>query len=140
MGCKNNSTNITTTLAAGSIDSPYYVQVHIGQKLCSPVCVEKVPIFTPTFSVVSFAEVGSGQYVATIKVEGIIYSNPCEGNTCATRIQTVNQTFPIPFVSATAPTSVTISAGTITNSLLAAHCQNYSRDFESNIPITLTVA
>ena len=140
MGCKNNSAIITTTLGLGSIDSPYFVQVHIAQKLCAPVCEDQVPIFNPTFSVVSFAEVGTGQYVATIKVEGIIYYNPCGGNTCGNRSQLLSQTFAIPFVSATAPTSVTISAGTIANSLAVASCQNYTREFVSEIPINITVA
>jgi hypothetical protein len=140
MGCKQNSTNITTTLGLGSIDSPYYVQVHIVQRLCSPVSENQVPIFNPTFSVVSFAEVGSGQYVAIVKVEGIIYYNPCGGNTCATRMLTINETFPIPFASTTAPTSVTISAGTIANSLSMAPCQSSTREFVSDVPISLTVA
>lgn len=140
MGCKNNSTNITTTLAAGSIDSPYYVQMHIEQKLCAPVCVDQVPIFSPTFSVVSYEAVGSGQYVANIKVEGIIYYNPCGGNTCVTRSMSVRSTLPIAFTSATAPTAVTISAGTPINSLSASGCSNTSRDFVSDVPITLTVA
>lgn len=140
MGCKNNSTNITTTLALGSIDSPYYVQVHIAQRLCSPVCVEQVPIFSPTFSVVSYEAVGSGQYVANIKVEGIVYYNPCGGNTCVTRSILVSSTFPIAFTSTTAPTSVTISAGTPINSLSASGCSTTSRDFVSDVPINLTVA
>ena len=140
MGCKQNSANISTTLGLGSIDSPYFVQVKISQRLCTPACENQVPIFSPTFSVVSFAEVGSGQYVATIKVEGIIYYNPCGGNTCVTRSQLLVQTFTIPFASATAPTSVTISTGTTTNSLSVVACQNSSRDFISETPINLTVA
>ena len=141
MGCNNkNSANITTTLAAGSIDSPYFVQVHIAQTLCSPVCVDDVPIFAPTFSVVGYEAVGTGQYVATIKVEGIVYYDPCGGNTCNSRSITIKQTFPVAFTSATAPTSVTISAGTIDNSLVAPACHNCTRDFVSDIPITITVA
>lgn len=139
MGCKNN-TIITTTIGLGSIDSPYFVQVHISQKLCAPVCLSNVPIFAPTFSVVNFEEVGTGQYVANVKVEGILYYTPCEGNTCATNPQIVNGTFTIPFASTTAPTSVTISAGTAINSMVATSRQNYSRDFVSEIPINLTVA
>ena len=138
--CKQNSANISTTLGLGSIDSPYFVQVHIDQKLCAPVCENQVPIFSPTFSVVSYAEVGTGQYVATIKVEGIIYYNPCGGNTCVTRSQLLSQTFMIPFTSATAPTSVTISAGATINSLMVVPCHNHTRDFVSETPINLTVA
>lgn len=140
MGCKNNSTNITTTLALGSIDSPYYVQMHIAQRLCAPVCVSQVPIFSPTFSVVSYESVGSGQYVANIKVEGIIYYNPCGGNTYVTRSILVSSILPIAFTSATAPTAVTISAGTPINSLTTNGCCNTSRDFVSDVSITLTVA
>lgn len=140
MGCKNNSTNITTTLALGSIDSPYFLQVRIDQKLGVPVCETQVPIFNPTFSVVGYTEVGTGQYEVTVKVEGIIYYNPCGGNTCHTVPQKVSQTFTRPFASTTAPTSVTISAGTTVNTLVVAPRQNCTRDFVSVTPITLTVA
>ena len=140
MACKQNSAIITATLGAGSIDSPYYVQVNIAQRLCSPACETQTPVFAPTFSLVNFSEVGATQYVATIKVEGIISYVPCGGNACCTRTQVLSQTFTVPFTSATAPTSVTIASGVSVNSIVTSGCQSCSRDFESETPITLTVA
>lgn len=138
--CKQNSANITATLAAGSIDSPYYVQVVIAQRLCSPACGEQSPVFNPAFSLVGYSSVGEGQYVATIKVEGIISYVPCGGNACCTRTQVLSQTFTIPFASATAPTAVTVTSGTTTNAISIVACQSCSRDFVSETPITLTIA
>lgn len=77
-GCKQNSANITPTLAAGSVASPYYIQVNISQRLCSPACEDQSPVFNPTFSLVGYSEVGASQYVATIKVEGLISYVPKE--------------------------------------------------------------
>lgn len=139
-GCKQNSANISATLAAGSVTSPYFVQVNISQRLCSPACEDQSPVFAPTFSLVGFSEVGAGQYVATIKVEGIISYVPCGGNACCTRTQVLSQTFTVPFASATAPTSVTIVSGVTVNAIVASACQSCSRDFVSETPITLTVA
>lgn len=139
-GCKQNSAIITPTLAAGSVASPYFVQVSISQRLCSPACEDQTPIFTPAFSLVDFSEVGAGQYVATIKVEGIISYVPCGGNSCCTRTQVLSQTFTVPFASETAPTSVTIESGVPVNTVVTSACQSCSRDFVSETPITLTVA
>ena len=140
MGCKQNSANITPTLGLGSVDSPYFVQVNISQRLCSPACESQTPVFAPTFSLVEYSEVGAGQYVATIKVEGIISYVPCGGNACSTRTQVLSQTFTVPFASATAPTSVTIASGVAVNAVITSGCQSCSRDFVSETPITITVA
>lgn len=140
MCCKQNSAIITPTLGLGSVDSPYFVQVSIAQRLCSPACESQTPVFAPTFSLVGYSEVGAGQYVATIKVEGIISYVPCGGNACATRTQVLSQTFTVPFASATAPTSVTIASGVSVNAVVTSACQSCSRDFVSETPITLTVA
>lgn len=138
--CKQNSANITATLAAGSTTSPYFVQVNISQRLCSPACGDQSPVFVPAFSLVGFSEVGAAQYVATIKVEGIISYVPCGGNPCNTRTQVLSQTFTIPFSSATAPTSVTVVSGVTVNTISTVACQSCSRDFVSETPITLTIA
>ena len=138
--CKQNSANITPTLAAGSVASPYYIQVNISQRLCYPTCVEKTPVFKPTFSVESVAMVGTGQYVATIKVEGVISYDPYGGGSCCMKSQLISQTFTIPIASATAPTSVTVTAGTSVNSVSATGCQQCSRAFVSETPLTVTVA
>lgn len=140
MGCKQNSANITVTLAAGSVASPYFYEVVIAQRLCSLACEEQIPVFAPTFSLVGYTAVGEDLYVATIKVEGIISYVPCGGNTCCTRTQVLSQTFTVPFASATAPTSVTIASGVPVNKVVTSACQNCSRDFESAIPLTLTIA
>ena len=124
MGCnKINAAVITPVLAAGSSESPYYVQVNISQRLCCPTCVEKTPVFKPTFSVESVAMVGTGQYVATIKVEGVISYDPYGGGSCCMKSQLISQTFTIPIASATAPTSVTVTAGTSVHSVSATGCQ-----------------
>ena len=141
MGCnKINAAVITPVLAAGSSESPYYVQVNISQRLCYPTCVEKTPVFKPTFSVEGVAMVRTGQYVATIKVEGVISYDPYGGGSCCMKSQLISQTFTIPIASATAPTSVTVTAGTSVNSVSATGCQQCSRAFVSETPLTVTVA
>lgn len=141
MSCnKPNSAKITPVLAAGSVASPYFVQVNISQRLCNPVCVDEVPVFAPAFSLKGFDSVGTGQYVATIHVEGIISYNPCGSCGCLSKQQNISQDFTVPFASATAPTSVTIAAGTSVNAISSTACQKCSREFVSETPITLTVA
>lgn len=141
MSCnKPNSAKITPELAAGSTASPYFVQVNISQRLCAPVCVDEVPVFAPTFSLKGFSEVGTGQYVATIHVEGIISYDPCGSSGCCSKQQNLSQDFTVPFAATAAPTSVTIAAGVSVNSISASACQRCSRDFVSETPITITIA
>lgn len=137
---KVHPATITPVLAAGSGTSPYYVQVNISQRLCHKTCVDKTPVFNPRFSVVEFSQVGTGQYVATVHVEGIIGYTPCDSNGCCDKTQVLSQDFTIPFASATAPSSVTVTAGITVNAVSAGPCQNCSRDFVSETPITLTIA
>jgi hypothetical protein len=137
---KQNPATITATLAAGSAASPYFVQANISQKLCSPSCVDETPVFNPAYTFKSIAEVGTGQYVVTVHVEGIIAYVPCGRNTCCTRSQLISQDFTIPLASATAPTSVTITQGATVNAIAQVGCQNCSRDFVSETPLTITVA
>ena len=137
---KNNQAIITATLAAGSTTSPDFYEVNISQKLCSPTCADDTPVFTPAFSYVSLSNVGTSQYVINIHVEGVISYVPCGCGTCGTRSQLISQDFTIPLFSATAPTSVTIEAGAAVNSVDAIGCQNCSKDFVSEIPLTITVA
>lgn len=136
---KVHPADITPVLAAGSVASPYFVQVNISQRLCKKTCIGQTPVFTPQFSLVSYETVGTGQYVATIHVEGIIGYTPCETNGCCDKTQVLSQNFTIPFASATAPTAVTITSGVTANAIAAAPCQTCSRDFVSETPITLTV-
>lgn len=141
MSCnKTNSAKITPVLAAGSVASPYFIQVNISQRLCTQVCADSVPVFAPSFSLRGYSQVGTGQYVATIHVEGIISYDPCGSSGCCSRQQNISQDFTVPFASTAAPTSVTIAAGVSVNAISATACQRCSRDFVSETPITLTVA
>lgn len=141
MSCnKINSAVITPVLAAGSVTSPYYFQVNISQRLCWPTCVDRTPVFNPSFSVESVSQVGTGEYVATIKVEGIISYVPCGQNECCTKSQLISQSFTIPIASATAPTSVTVTPGVSANAVNVAGCQNCGRTFVSETPLVVTVA
>lgn len=128
---------ITATLAAGSSASPYYAQVNISQRLCFKTCVDNTPVFVPQFSVVSLSTVGTNQYVLTVNVQGIISYMPCGGG-CCTKQQPINQNFTIPIYSTTALTGATVAAGSVVNSVAASACQNCSRTFVSETPLTIT--
>ena len=139
MGCnKINAAVITPVLAAGSSESPYYVQVNISQRLCKKTCVGKTPVFNPQFSLVGYDSVGTGQYVATIHIEGIVSYLPCNGS-CCTKQQPISQDFTIPIASATAPT-ITIAQGTSVNAVVATACKPCTRTFVSETPLTIPVA
>lgn len=129
--------SITTTVAAGSVDSPYFIDVKIKKQLCAST--SSVPVFVPVFSFVSFRNVGEDQYEAFVNVQGLITFTPC-GQCCA-RTQTVSRTFAVPFYSATAPTSVTVEGGIPRNALVdVSGCRcNCSNQFESDVSLTLTV-
>lgn len=129
---------ITPVLAAGSVASPYFVQVNITQKLCYLTCAETTPVFAPQFSLRSVAQVGTGQYVATIHVEGIVSYLLCNGS-CCTKQQPISQDFTIPIASATAPT-VTIAQGASVNAVIATARKPCTRTFVSETPLTVTVA
>lgn len=130
---------ITPVLAAGSTASPYYYLVNISQRLCSPTCVDDTPVFSPLFSLVSLTNVGTGQYVATIRVQGIISYVPCNGGCCCTKTQPLSQEFAIPIASATAPT-VAITSGNTVNSMEETSCASCSRTFVSRTPISVAVS
>lgn len=131
--------SITPVLAAGSVASPYFWEVNITQRLCDKTCADNTPVFAPQFSLKSLALVGTGQYMATIHVEGIISYVPCNGGCGCTKTQPVSQDFTIPIASATEPT-VTIAQGAAVNSIAATGCQRCSRMFVSETPLTVTVS
>lgn len=143
MSCNCNKIQpavITPTLAAGSVASPYYVLANITQRLCFPACAEQnPPVFNPLFSLKSVAQVATGQYVATIHVEGIISYTQCHGGCDCAKQQPVSQDFTVPIASATAPT-VTIAQGASVNTIAASGCKQCSRNFVSETPLTITVA
>ena len=140
MSCnKIQAAVITPVLAAGSTTSPYFYQVNITQRLCFPTCADNIPVFNPQFSLKSLSQVGTGRYVATIHVEGIISYVPCNGGCGCTKQQPLSQDFTIPIQSASAPT-VTIEQGAAMNAVAASACQPCSRTFVSETPITVTVA
>ena len=137
---KIQSAVITPVLAAGSTTSPYYYLLNITQRLCFPTCADNTPVFTPQFTLVGTTQVGTGQYIATIRVQGIISYVPCNGGCCCTKTQPLSQECTIPIASATAPTSVTVVAGNTINSVAATSCNPCSRTFVSETPLTITVA
>lgn len=137
---KMNAAVVTPVLAAGSVTSPYYVQAKITKKLCKRVCVTKIPVFAPVFSVVSVTNVGTSQYVAKIHVEGSVTYNPCNGCGCTAEVEVISQDFTVPIFSATAPTAVTITAGVSVNSMVVDGCETCSANFKSETPLTITVA
>ena len=139
MNAKNYFANITATLAAGSVASPYQYLINITQKLCKPSCVEQTPVFAPVFSLVGITQVGVGQFLATIHVEGVISYVPCDGNVCCTKLQLISQDFTIP-IAATAVTTVTLAKGTTINTIAGAPCKTCSRNFVSESPLVVTVA
>lgn len=139
MNAKNYFANITATLAAGSVASPYQYLINITQKLCKPSCVEQTPVFAPVFSLVGITQVGVGQFLATIHVEGVISYVPCDGNVCCTKSQLISQDFTIP-IAATAVTTVTLAKGTTINTIAGAPCKKCSRNFVSESPLVVTVA
>ena len=105
MSCnKIQAAVITPVLAAGSVASPYFYEVNITQRLCYPTCADNTPVFNPQFSLKSLSQVGTGRYVATIHVEGIISYIPCNGGCGCTKQQPLSQYFTIPIQSASAPT------------------------------------
>ena len=139
MNAINYFANITATLAAGSVASPYQYLINITQKLCKPSCVEQTPVFAPVFSLVGITQVGVGQFLATIHVEGVISYVPCDGNVCCTNSQLISQDFTIP-IAATAVTTVTLAKGTTINTIAGAPCKKCSRNFVSESPLVVTVA
>lgn len=141
--CNNNRIMpavITPVLAAGSTTSPYFVAVNILQRLCRKTCADKTPVFNPQFSLKSIANVGTGQYMITMHVEGIISYVPCGGGCCDAQQQPLSQDFTFPLSSSTAPTSVTVEQGSTINSISRTACQKCSRTFVSETPLTITVA
>jgi hypothetical protein len=135
---QNQAPIINTTLAAGSVASPYYISCNITQKLCYKTCVEDTPVFNPRFSIIGFSKVGTAQYIATVHVEGIICYNPC-GTCCCAAQQPLSANFTIPFYTTTTPLSVTVTQGATINTM-AKGCQNCSRQFVSETPLTMAVS
>ena len=130
---------ITPVLALGSSASPYVLQVNITQRLCFQTCVEQTPVFSPSFSLLGVSQVGESQYIATIRVEGIISYVPCNGGCECTKQQPLSQEFTVPIASTATPT-VTITKGATVNAMAASGCQRCSRQFVSETPLTITVA
>lgn len=131
--------NITVTPMLGSTASPYQVLVNITQRLCYPCCVATPPVFDPRYSVLGVTQVGDGQYVATLHVEGVIAYTPLNGGCGCTKMQPLSQDFTVP-IAATAFPTVTIESGASKNTVAAVACQEASRTFVSETPLTLTVA
>ena len=136
---KIQSPIITATLAAGSTTSPYAYLVNVTQRLCFPTCVETTPVFLPQYSIVSTTLVSTGLYSVTINVQGTISYVQCGGGCGCAKTQPLNQDFTILIASATVPT-ITLAQGATNNSVSATACQDCSRTFVSETPITIAVA
>jgi hypothetical protein len=132
--------DITCTLAAGSVASPYYFLANITQQLCYKTCVANTPVFSPRFSLLGYAKVGTNQYVATVHVEGIISYVPCNGGCDCTKQQPLSQNFTIPFYFSGTPANVSIVQGVTVNGLSASDCQSCTKVFVSESPVSLTVS
>lgn len=133
-----NNTTIIATLAAGSAASPYYFMANLTKSLCSPCCGSVPPVFAPSFSVAGISQVGTGQYVATVNIQGIITYDAC-GTSCCAKCEPVNQNFTVPFASTTAPSAVTVTAGATVNAIALQPCKTCGRTFVSETPLTLTI-
>lgn len=131
--------NITATLSVGATATAPYFDINVTQQLCSPACVDEVPVFNPTFSLKGVSNVGTSQYVATIHIEGVISYIPCNCGSCCTRSQVVSQDFTIPIFSATAISNVSIVTGNSQNGIARYSCCDCSKIFVSNIPLTMTI-
>lgn len=136
---KIQSANITATLAAGSTASPFAYLINVTQRLCYPTCVDTIPVFLPQYSLVSTNLVSTGLYAVTINVQGTINYVPCNGGCGCTKAQPLNQNFTILISSATVPT-IAIAQGATTNAVGATDCQQCSRTFVSETPLTVTVS
>ena len=131
--------NISATLAAGSVASPFYYQVNITEQLCKNSCGNATPDFNPTFVLMNYTPVGLNQYVANISVRGTICYVPCGSGACCTKPQLVYGTFSVPFYSETVPTSVTISQGAAINDISTSGCNRCGNTFVCECPLTLTL-
>lgn len=136
---KIQSPTITATLAAGSTTSPYNYLVNVTQRLCYPTCADTTPVFLPQYSIVSTTSVGTGLYLVTINVQGSINYVQCNGGCGCTKSQPLNQDFTILIASATVPT-ITMAQGATNNSVSATACQDCTRTFVSETPLTISVA
>lgn len=136
---KIQSAVITPTLVAGSTTSPYAYLVNVTQRLCFPTCADTTPVFLPQYSIVSTTLVSTGLYSVTINVQGTISYVQCGGGCGCTKTQPLNQDFTILIASATVPT-ITLAQGATNNSVSATACQECSRTFVSETPITIAVA
>jgi len=131
--------SISVTPMLGSTASPYEVLVNITQRLCFPCCVGNPPVFDGRYSLVGVSQVGEGQYVATLHCEGVICYTPLGGGCGCTKSQPLSQDFTIPIASTTAPT-ITLAQGASKNTLATTACQQASRTFVSETPLTITIA
>jgi hypothetical protein len=132
---------ITTTLAAGSVASPYSLLCNITQQLCYKACTSTTPVFAPSFTLKQIVSVGTGAYVALISVQGIISYNKCGSTDCSCCTQQpLSAVFSVPFASTTAPSDVTITASTPIVALTDATCSQLSRQLVCECVLTLTVS
>lgn len=133
------ATTISTTLAAGSVASPYFYDCTITKQLCSKTCAKTPPVFAPTFSVVSYSSVGTSQYEVLVNVQGVVTYTPCGTCSCNAKSQLVNENFIIPVYSATAPTAITASGSVVRTSIQTTGCATCGNIMDTDCALTLTV-
>ena len=132
--------SITFTPALGSTASPFSGIVNITQRLCYLCCVGETPVFTPQFSVRNIVQVGKGLFAFTLHVEGaIVYVSKGGGCGCD-HSQPLKADVTISVEADSMPTiDIDTPVGSI-NALDAQPCQNASRTFVCDTPISFNVA
>ena len=126
---------INVSLAAGSIASPYYFDVKVTKQLCAKT--SKAPVFVPVMTLVDYTSVGTNEYEALVNIQGVVTYTPC--GSCCAKTQTINQTFRVPFYSASAVTSVTVEGGSPTMDIVNNGGCGCGNVMVANIPLNLTV-
>ena len=135
---KKNIPSITTQLAAGSTTSPYFLTATMRLALCRDTCADTPPVFTPSISVVSINDVGTGQYLLTLNMQGVVSYTPC--GACQAVAVNVNETFTVAVASDATPTSATVSTSTTINTIEHQPCHQCGSTLVSVTPLTLTIA
>lgn len=130
--------SITTQLAAGSAASPYFIVATMRLGLCRETCADNPPVFNPSVAVVSTSEVGTGQYLVTLSMQGVVSYTPC--GACSASAVNINETFTVAVAADAAPTSVTVASATTQNTIEHQPCQQCGSILVSLTPLTLTIA
>lgn len=130
---------IHATLAAGSPATAPYYDINITQQLCMCACADEKPVFSPKFTILSVENVGTGQNLINIHVEGVVHYIPCGYGSCCTKQQIISQDFAVPVYSAAAISGATLTVGDSQNYIAKTACANCSKTFVSDTPVKITI-